>query len=259
MKGENEAMEIFKLVKQGKRLPAKMDELVPLSFIGQTAVSFYRQKIKLMDQLNMTEEQRKATLADGQDAGEMLLDIESRIGELVEKEPPAQAKSDGTRFLPSGKRRKDKRLGIDNKRMYQAQTIHKHPEVVERVKAKAKENEDIPTKTAVMSEIKLQKTKARLKKELDLKQSRIKKKVGDDKDLQKLAQKCRDISDEFKHLNDSMLLFINDAKKLSVKKIGGLEGIFSLNDIIDFVNTISRYIELFGYSKKDIKKGVLLK
>jgi len=34
----------------------------------------------------MTEEQRKVTLRDGQDAGEMILDIERRIGELAEKE-----------------------------------------------------------------------------------------------------------------------------------------------------------------------------
>ncbi len=69
-KGEKEAMEIFDIVKSNKMLPTKINELVPLSFIGQTAVTFYRQKIKLMTQLKMTEAQRKATLSDGQDAGE---------------------------------------------------------------------------------------------------------------------------------------------------------------------------------------------
>jgi hypothetical protein len=82
MKGE-EAVELFALIKQENLLPGKVEELVPLSFIGQAAVSFYRQKIKLMDQLKMTEDQRRATLRDGQDAGEMLLDIEARIGELL--------------------------------------------------------------------------------------------------------------------------------------------------------------------------------
>ncbi len=33
------------------------------------------------------EAQRKPTLSDGQDAGEMLLDIEAKIGELAYKEP----------------------------------------------------------------------------------------------------------------------------------------------------------------------------
>ena len=60
-----------------EKLP-KLDTLVPLSFIGQAAVTFYRNKIKLMNQLEVTEEQRKATLQDGQEAGELLLDIETR-------------------------------------------------------------------------------------------------------------------------------------------------------------------------------------
>ena len=47
-----------------EKLP-KLDTLVPLSFIGQAAVTFYRNKIKLMNQLEVTEEQRKATLQDG--------------------------------------------------------------------------------------------------------------------------------------------------------------------------------------------------
>lgn len=58
--------------------------------------------IKLMDQLNATEEQRKVTLRDGQDAGGLLLDIESRIGELAEKEERAKVKPTPER-LPNGR------------------------------------------------------------------------------------------------------------------------------------------------------------
>jgi len=63
----------------------------------------------------------------------------------------------------SGKPPKSERLGIPERRMHQAQTIAKHPEVVERVKAKARENEDIPTKTAVLSEVKYENEKKRRK------------------------------------------------------------------------------------------------
>ena len=41
--------------------------------------------------------------------------------------------------------------------MQQSQTIAQHPEIVKKVKEQARENEDIPTKTAVLSEIKYQK------------------------------------------------------------------------------------------------------
>jgi len=78
-----------------------MEDLVPLSFIGQTAVTFYRQMIKGFDQLKMTEAQRKRTLKDGQEAGEMLLDIETRIGELA-KETPRGDTTPKKHRLPGG-------------------------------------------------------------------------------------------------------------------------------------------------------------
>ncbi|MBM3243200.1 hypothetical protein FJZ31_43625 [Candidatus Poribacteria bacterium] len=166
MKGE-EAVEIFKLVKTTGNLPQKLDDLVPLSFIGQAAVSFYRQKIKLMDQLKITEAQRKATLRDGQDAGEMLLDIETRIGELAEKEQRATTplrRDERGRVAghePSGRPPKHERLGIPENRMRQSQAIAQHPDIVEKVKTQARENEDIPTRTAVINEIRYQKEKKR--------------------------------------------------------------------------------------------------
>jgi hypothetical protein len=43
-------------------------------------------QVTLNFRFHMTEEQRKVTLRDGQDAGEMILDIERRIRELAEKE-----------------------------------------------------------------------------------------------------------------------------------------------------------------------------
>ena len=105
-------------------LPEKIEGLVPLSFIGKAAIEFYRSKLKLMDQLNITEEQRKATLADGQDAGEMLLDIEGRIGELALQEKQVQAppkfKGSGTGKRESGKPPKHERLNIPTaRRMHQ--------------------------------------------------------------------------------------------------------------------------------------------
>jgi hypothetical protein len=157
-----DAVEIFELVIREKLLPATIDKLVPLSFIGQKAVNYYRDKIKLMDQLEMTEEQRKATLKDGQQAGELLLDIEARIGELYSKVPrrakttPMSSKTKLEEF--SGARQTAKR-----KRFERAEKIYKNPAIVERVKKKAKEIDDIPTKGAVLSEISYEKEKARRK------------------------------------------------------------------------------------------------
>ena len=85
-------MEFFKLVIANKLLPAKLDELVPMSFVGTAAVDFYRKKLKLMKELGVAEEQRKVTLRDGQQHGAMLLDIVARIGQIAAAEPKAKAK-----------------------------------------------------------------------------------------------------------------------------------------------------------------------
>ena len=155
---EEEAVKIFDLVVKQGGLPATLDKLVPLSFIGAAAVKFYQAKVKLMDQLGMSESQRKATLADGQDAGEMLLNIEARIGELAELEPNARPKfPGGGGASPSGELPKHERLGMSAKRVEHSQAIHRNPAAVKAVIAEAKENEDIPTKTAVLNKIKLDK------------------------------------------------------------------------------------------------------
>ena len=120
MEGEK-AMEIFNIVKKNKLLPATIDELLPLSFIGSTAVTFYREKVKLMDRMNATMAQKQATLKDGQDAGELLLEIETRIGQIAMKEKGAKAKAISVKgptgrptvkSLPSGKPPKHERLGM---------------------------------------------------------------------------------------------------------------------------------------------------
>jgi len=165
MEGE-EAMKIFDLVVKEHMLPATMDKLVPLSFIGAAAVKFYQAKVKLMDQLGMSEQQRKATLADGQDAGEMLLNIEARIGELLPA-PEEARKMGGAR---GGKVRQGKEAlpvheGLTDRRAHQSRTIHHNPAAVKAIIKEARENEDIPTKTAVLNRIRYENEKARPKKD----------------------------------------------------------------------------------------------
>jgi hypothetical protein len=166
-----EAVKVFDLAVKGKSLPATMDGLVPLSFIGAAAVKFYQAKVKLMDQLGVSEAQRAATLADGQDAGEMLLNIEARIGELL---PPAdEARSGkgkkreavGPRVGQGGSTRDiEPRAMMVGRNAIAARAIKANPAAVAAVIKEARENEDIPTKTAVLKHIQYEKEKARREK-----------------------------------------------------------------------------------------------
>jgi hypothetical protein len=176
------AAAMFDLIVQEGKLPTTMEKLVPMSFIGSAAVKFYQAKVKLMDQLNVSEEQRKATLADGQDAGEMLLNIEARIGELALATPSAPTAKKGKQGGSSVEPLKHERLGMTERRLKDTETIYHNPIAVAEVIKEAKENEDIPTKTAVLKHIALAK----------LKEKEIKK----EKTLPDINEAARDIFDK---------------------------------------------------------------
>ena len=65
-------------------------------------------------------------MRDGQDAGELLLDIEARIGELL---PSAE---DARKTAFTGKERQKRPEWIDGKKAHQARTIKAHPDIVAR-------------------------------------------------------------------------------------------------------------------------------
>ncbi len=71
-------------------------------------------------------------------AFEMLMDVETRIGELL------PAKEEALKTASTGGKREKRMEGISMKRAVHARAIAKHPEIVEKVKAQARENEDIP-------------------------------------------------------------------------------------------------------------------
>ena len=141
-----------------KREPSFLDkpleELLPMRFMGEVAVNAYKGLVKRLDDLPLAQEEKEAKLRDGQDAGKALLMIETRIGELLPKpeESPSllgkaqkeAKKKAGVRILP-----KD----MDIRKAHQARQIASHPQEVQEVIKEAEENEDIPTKTAVLNKI----------------------------------------------------------------------------------------------------------
>jgi hypothetical protein len=150
-------MDIFnELIKyQPGLLEKPIEELVPISFIGGAVIQAYRAIVSKLPNLPMIEEQKKKTLADGQDAGKMLLAIEARIGELL----PDPNKALSTSLSGGGKAKRPE--GIKSKQAFHARTIAGHPTEVAEVIQEAEENEDIPTKTAVLNKVRFKKEKER--------------------------------------------------------------------------------------------------
>ncbi len=150
-------MDIFnELIKYEPGLLEKpIEELVPISFIGGAAIQAYRSIVSKLPNLPMTQEQKEKTLRDGQDAGKMLLAIEGRIGELLPESKEAKRLGGGS----GSTGRKTRPDGITEKMAHTARIITRHPTEVKEVIKEAEENEDIPTKTAVVNKVKQKKEK----------------------------------------------------------------------------------------------------
>lgn len=151
-----------------KRSPDFLDhplaDLLPMRFMGEVAVNAYRGLIKRLKDLPLSMKEKEARLRDGQDAGKALLMIEAKIGELTIKEPQEHYQG-----IPKGdadaknKPLKYERLGMTRAQMHRAQAIHTHPKEVAEIIKEAEENEDIPTKTAVLNKIALKQANERAK------------------------------------------------------------------------------------------------
>ena len=163
---ENKTDVFQELIKRSPNfLDRPLEELLPMRFMGEVAVNAYRGLIARLDNLPLSLEEKESRLKDGQDAGRALLAIETRIGELALKEdrasPKWQARLQGS--VPSGEPPKHERLGMTASQMRKSQEIASHPAEVEEVIKEAEENEDIPTKTAVLNKIAYKQELARQK------------------------------------------------------------------------------------------------
>lgn len=146
-------MDIFnELIKyQPGLLEKPIEELVPISFIGDAAVAAYRTIINQLKRMDQLDEQNQKTLCDGQDAGKMQLLIQAAIGIKLREDIP----DTGTGGAPGQPRLKNGAAKMTETQRTTARTISKHPEVIEEVIQEAEENEDIPTKTAVLNKVRL--------------------------------------------------------------------------------------------------------
>ena len=154
---EENKMEVFnELIKyEPNFLDRPLKDLVPLRFLGEVAVDAYKALIKRIDNIPMAQEEREAILADGQDAGKALLSIEAKIGQLVLILPKGVKKNGDTGI--KAKKGELAKANLDGQKSFRAKMIYEHPEEVEEVIKEAEENQDIPTKTAVLNKIKLKK------------------------------------------------------------------------------------------------------
>lgn len=163
------------VVVQQSNLPSTLEDLSNFVLVGREKLTAVRAEIRAINKLQLAEDVREQKKEEAQMLAEALLDAEVRIGDLLKQIPKLQgARTDMTSSQQCEKVKntfqqnccKPKetkqevitRLGFNKDQANRFETLSSNKEIVEQVKAEARENEDIPTRSRVLQLVK-EKTK----------------------------------------------------------------------------------------------------
>lgn len=165
------------LIVNAENLPDTIEDLAKFVLVGREKLTAVRANIRAIDKLQLAEDVREQKKEEAQMLAEALLDAEVRIGDLLKTIPTANGKRTDLTFSHQceevGKARCNsqqyeeqketkqqviKRLGFNKDQVSRFETLSNHKDIVEQVKAEARENDDIPNRTTILQLVK-QKTK----------------------------------------------------------------------------------------------------
>lgn len=142
---------MVEIIKRREFLPETISRLSLYIFVKKEELKAYKAKLAAMVKAEIAKAQRDRTLEDAQDISSAVLWAEARLGELLP--PPSFQRGKGGRIIGE----KTLPPGISWKQSFYAQQLSSHPEIIENVILKAKENEKIPERWDVIKEIEQQK------------------------------------------------------------------------------------------------------
>lgn len=156
------------IVIRNQNLPDKIEDLAKFVLVGREKLVSVRAEIRAINKLELAEEVREQKREEAQMLAEALIDAEVRIGDLLKQIPKASGgdrksieiknRSDANFDKQETKQEVITRLGFNKDQANRFETMASNKDIVEQVKAEARENEDIPTRTRVLQLVK-EKTK----------------------------------------------------------------------------------------------------
>ena len=139
---------------QNTNLPDTIGDLSKFILVGREKLTAVRAEIRAIDKLKLAEDVHAQKLEEAAMLAEALLDAEVRLGELIKKIP--KAKNQHKPAADSGVGSKPKKevvadLGLSEKQAERLEILADNKDLVEIVKAEARENDDIPTRSRVLN------------------------------------------------------------------------------------------------------------
>lgn len=149
-------------------LPVNIEDLSKFVLVGREKLVAVRAEIRAIDKVGLAKEVRKQKLQEAQSISEAVLDAEMRIGQLMKDVPKAQGFASIIR--PTGGSNTKKQViedaGFTKTQVQRFEALADNPEVVEQVKAEARENDDIVSRSSVLKKIKEKKRKSDLERQV---------------------------------------------------------------------------------------------
>ena len=138
---------------QNANLPDTLGDLSKFVLVGREKLTAVRAEIRAIRRLKLAEDVHRQKQEEASILAEALLDAEVKIGELLKEIPKAvnQYKSAADSGV-GGKPKKEvvAELGFSEKQAERIEILAENQDLVEVVKAEARENDDIPTRTRVL-------------------------------------------------------------------------------------------------------------
>ena len=160
-------------VKPKYELPATMEDLSRFVLVGREKLVVVRAEIRAIDKVGLAQQVREQKLQEAQAISEAVLDAEVRIGQLMKELPKATPNNNPFHENDSGvdlvktKSAVIKEAGFTPKQAERFQQLASHPEIVEQAKAEARENDDIVSRSQVLSKIKQAKREAEIQRQVE--------------------------------------------------------------------------------------------
>ncbi len=149
------------IIQRREDLPTTLDDLSRFVLVGREKLTAVRAEIRAIDKVGVATGVREQKLKEAQAISEAVLDAEVRIGELMANVPKKQGFASAIRDTGVAnvetKTEVIEAAGFTPKQVERFQQLAAHPEIIEQAKAEARGNDDIVSRSLVLSMIKQKK------------------------------------------------------------------------------------------------------
>ena len=145
------------------QLPDTIEDLSKFVIVGREKLKAVKAAISAIEKVNLAKEVHQQKLAEAQELAEVVIEAEARLGELLKAIPKATTNHkkpdlenrNASNFKTKSEAVRD--MGFNKDQVSEFQQMADKPEVIERAKAKAREENRVLSHSDVMKEIKFEK------------------------------------------------------------------------------------------------------